>query len=145
MDSCTLVQGAASASANLAVSGDLSWTQPLRVHEDKSKPPTHTVRLAPRTEPLFQIHKELPSLASAFLVAFPDRHFHIFIDFFPASHQNIIAPREVLLKMAQLTDNVHEMRGRTDVSHIPPMPLWVAIIRICQLVRIASARVCHFC
>jgi hypothetical protein len=36
--------------------------------------------------------------------------------------------------MAQLTSNVHEMRGRTDVAHIPPVPLWVAIIRIFQLV-----------
>jgi len=36
--------------------------------------------------------------------------------------------------MAPLTSNVHEMRGRTDIAHIPPMPLWVAIIRIFQAI-----------
>jgi len=36
--------------------------------------------------------------------------------------------------MAPLTANVHEMGGRTDIAHIPPMPLWAAIIRIFQLV-----------
>lgn len=41
--------------------------------------------------------------------------------------------------MTALGSNVYELRGRNEIGHIPPMPLWVAIIRIFQAVRY-----CHY-
>jgi hypothetical protein len=43
--------------------------------------------------------------------------------------------------MPRFTTNSYAMQGRTDIAHIPPMPLWVAIIRICQFVRTALVEI----
>jgi hypothetical protein len=60
-------------------------------------------------------------------------------------HRDNFTIRENLPRMAQLTSNVHEMRGGANVAHIPPMPLWVAIIRIFQLVSNAFASYYELC